>query len=132
MSTPSIFTRIAKLHGKRAFEMVCSVRNAQKITSGFLVVTAAVISFSSNEAKAGFPGPPGFPPPPSVDVHINGFLPAPPGVNVQIDAGRPYYVEHERRVYIEREKPVKHYKKKKHHEDNGHKYGHDKQEKHGH
>lgn len=69
----------------------------------------------------------------SVNVQVNGYLPAPPGVNIQIDAGRPYYVEGTRRVYMEKEparrdnrRPYK--KEKKHHKDNGHKYGHYKEE----
>ena len=109
-----------------------------------LVMTAVVITFGLNEAKAGFPAPPGVPgvlippglPGSNVDVHVNGYLPAPPGVHVQIDNGRPYYVERERRVYMERERPAKHYKnkhykkEKKHHEDNGNHYGHDKHDKH--
>jgi hypothetical protein len=103
-----------------------------------LIMTAAVITFGLNEARAGLPAPPGILIPPglpgsSVNVHVNGYLPAPPGVQVQIDSGRPYYVERDRRVYIEKEKPARRYKKeKKHHEDNGNKYGHYKHEKHDH
>jgi len=102
-----------------------------------LIMIAVTITFGLNEAKAGFPAPPGLPAPPvlpgspNVNVHINGYLPAPPGVHVQIDGGRPYYVERERRVYIEKEKPARHYKKhNKHHDDHGHKYGHYKQKRH--
>ena len=107
-----------------------------------LILTAAVLTFGFTNANA-FPGPPGILIPPglpgsSVNVHVDGYLPAPPGVTVQVDSGRPYYVEHERRVYIERERPGKHYKnkhykkEKKHHEDNGNHYGHDKHEGRGH
>ena len=106
-----------------------------------LILTAAVLTFTFHDAEA-FPGPPGVPgilippglPGSSVNVHVNGYLPAPPGVNVQIDAGRPYYVESNRRVYIERERPGRHYKNKhykNHHEDNGNKNGHAKHEGHG-
>ena len=105
-----------------------------RLIVSLLILTALTAIFSFNEAGAGFPAPPGLPAP-NVNVHVNGYLPAPPGVNVQIDAGRPYYVERGRRVYIEREPrhyKNKHYKKeKKHHEDNGNKYGHDKHEGHG-
>jgi len=102
-----------------------------------LALTAFAFTIGGNEANAGFPAPPGLPglPTPNVNVRVDGFLPAPPGVNVQVDSGRPYYVEQERRVYMERERPAKHthYKKqKKHHEDNGNKYGHDKHNKHDH
>jgi hypothetical protein len=86
--------------------------------SVILLISAVVITFSINEAGAGLPRLPMPPPPPNVDVRVNGYLPAPPGVNVQIDSGRPYYVERERRVYMERERPRKHYKKhRKHHDD---------------
>lgn len=114
-------------------------------TKSFLsmvALTAVVVTYGLNDAHAGgIPGiliPPGLPGS-SVNVHVNGYLPAPPGVTVLIDSGRPYYVERERRVYIERERPVyvereqhgKHYKKyKKHHEDNGRKHGHDKHDRH--
>jgi hypothetical protein len=98
-----------------------------------LLLTAVATSIGINEARAGFPAPPGFPPPPglpgspNVNVRINGFLPAPPGVHVLVDSGRPYYVERDRRVYMEREKPSKHYKKKKYHKDNGRReHGHDR------
>jgi hypothetical protein len=86
-----------------------------------LVMTATILSFSLSSARAA-----------NVDVQINGYLPAPPGVLVRVDAGRPYYVEHDRRVYMERrpDKRYKHHKEKKHH-DNGNKYGHDKREEHG-
>lgn len=96
-----------------------------------LAMTAVVITFGVNQAGAGFPVPPGFPAPPGVNVRINGYLPAPPGVNVRIDAGRPYYVEHERRVYIEEERPARHYKKyRKHHHDNGRGNGHYRHDRH--
>jgi hypothetical protein len=92
-----------------------------------LIITAVTLTMGLNEAKAGFPAPPGLPglPAPNVNVNVNGYLPAPPGVHVMIDSGRPYYVERDRRVYMERERPGRHYKKyKKHHEDRGR--GHDR------
>ena len=99
-----------------------------------LLLSAAIFTFASNGAEAGVPGiliPPGLPGS-SVNVHVDGYLPAPPGVNVQIDAGRPYYVESDRRVYIERERPLyknRHYKRgKRHHEDRGNHYGHYKED----
>jgi len=99
-----------------------------------LIMTAVTLTFGLNEAKAGFPAPPGLPglpglPAPNVSVNVNGYLPAPPGVHVLVDSGRPYYVERDRRVYMERE--PRHYKKqkkhKKHHRDHdrGHGRGHD-------
>ncbi|HEY5514271.1 MAG TPA: hypothetical protein VIK40_11570 [Geomonas sp.] len=90
-----------------------------KSVLSMLMLTAAVLTFTfAGNAEA-------------VNVQVNGYLPAPPGVNVQIDAGRPYYVESHRRVYIEREpryykEDKRHYKKqKKHHEDRGNHYGHE-------
>ena len=95
-----------------------------KIIITMLILSAVTVTFGLNEAKAGLPAPPGLPGP-NVNVHVNGFLPAPPGVNVQMDSGRPYYVERDRRVYIERERPARRYKKyKRHHEDRGR--GHDR------
>ena len=89
------------------------------------IMTVAAVSFGVSSAEAAH-----------VDVNINGYIPAPPGVIVQVDAGRPYYVERDRRVYMERERPgrrhkYKHSTEKKHHGDNGNKYGHDKHEEHG-
>ncbi|MFZ3207402.1 MAG: hypothetical protein WA140_01030 [Geobacteraceae bacterium] len=108
-----------------------------KTILSMLILTVVAITFGLTEAKAGFPAPPGLPglPAPNVNVRIEGYLPAPPGVNIQIDAGRPYYVERDRRIYIERERPAGHYKKKKkHHKDNGRKNGHykHKQNRHDH
>ena len=106
----------------------------RKSILSLMIMTAAVLTMGLTEAKAGFPGPPGLPglpglPAPNVSVNVNGFLPAPPGVHVMIDSGRPYYVERDRRVYMERDH--RHYKKyKKHHRNNGrghdHDHGHDR------
>jgi uncharacterized protein (DUF2252 family) len=49
-----------------------------------------------------------------VSINVNGYLPAPPGVQVQVSAGRPYYVERGERVYLVRDEKRRH-KKKKHH-----------------
>uniref|UniRef100_C6E4Z6 Uncharacterized protein n=1 Tax=Geobacter sp. (strain M21) TaxID=443144 RepID=C6E4Z6_GEOSM len=59
----------------------------------------------------------------SVDLNIQlgAYIPAPPGVRIYVEAGRPYYVENHRRVYM----------KKKHHEDRGKHRGHDKGEDRG-
>jgi len=104
-----------------------------------LLLTAVSLTFGLTDARAGFPSPPGLPAPPglpgspNLNVHVNGYLPAPPGVNVQIDGGRPYYADRDQRVYLERERPYRRYnKERKHHQDRGHKFGHYKQEKHGH
>ena len=63
-----------------------------------------------------------------VNVQINGYLPAPPGVQIYMDAGRPYYVERDRRVYVERDrkykKPKKYKDKHRHGHDNGKHKGH--------
>jgi len=92
-----------------------------KSVLAMLVLTAATLSLNFVPAEAA-----------NVSVNINGYVPAPPGVFVRVDAGRPYYIEHEHRVYMEREKPAKyrkHHKEKKHHyddHDNGNHYGNDK------
>jgi hypothetical protein len=82
-----------------------------------LMLTAATLTLNFQPAEAA-----------NVNVNISGYLPPPPGVYVRVDAGRPYYVEHDRRVYMER-RPAKHrkYYKEKHH-DNGMKNGHYKDE----
>ena len=94
-----------------------------KSVLSLLVMAAAVLTFAAHDVEAGFPAPPGiFIPPglPSVNVNVPGYIPAPPGVRIQVDAGRPYYVERDRRVYME--KKPKHYKKhhKKHHKHKKH------------
>jgi hypothetical protein len=97
-----------------------------------LMLTAATLTFNLAPAEAA-----------NVSVNISGYLPAPPGVLVRVDADRPYYVENERRVYMEKEKPAKyrkHHKEKKHHDDdgdnghhdNGNHYGNDKHGGRGH
>jgi len=128
MRRKSILTLMPHTNGISALTKLFSARNAQKITSNLLILTAVVTTFGLNEAKAGFPAPPGLPglPAPHVNVSVNGYLPAPPGVHVMIDSGRPYYVERDRRVYMERERPAKHYKKhKKHHKHHDRGHGHD-------
>lgn len=64
--------------------------------------------------------------PVDVNIQLNGYLPAPPGVRIYFDSGRPYYVEQHRRVYVEK-KPKgnkgKHrgrYKDDDHGQKNGH------------
>jgi hypothetical protein len=82
-----------------------------------LCMTAVTITFGPNEAKAVISAQISSP---NVSVNINGYLPAPPGVFILYDAGRPYYVEREQRIYMV-EKP----KHKKHHKKHGHKHDHD-------
>jgi hypothetical protein len=74
----------------------------------YLLLTAASLSLCLSRAEAS----------PEVNVSINGYLPAPPGVIVRVDAGRPYYVQNERRVYIERERP-RHARGRRHKRDRG-------------
>ena len=97
-----------------------------------VVGMAALAAFSGvSQAQAGFPAPPGLPAPPlpgNVNVRVEGFFPAPPGVHIYYADERPYYVRGGRRVYLERDP---------HYRGHGHKKGHykDKHEhkhKHGH
>ncbi len=80
----------------------------KKFSLSILLMTAVAITFGFKEAKARLPGlhglldPPGLPSSPNVNVCINGYLPALPGVNVQIYGGRPHYVERGQRVYLKR------------------------------
>lgn len=55
-----------------------------------------------------------------LNIQLGAYLPAPPGVRIYVDAGRPYYVENHRRVYM----------KKRDHHDNGRHLGHEKGEGH--
>ena len=104
-----------------------------------LILAALVVTFGVTPAQAGFPAPPmpgiNMPlAPPGVNVQVNGYLPAPPGIRVYSTDDRPYYVRDDRRVYLERDRKHddKFYKKhKKKHSDNGyrdHGEGHDKGE----
>ena len=88
----------------------------KKFILSVLLMTAATITFGPNEAQAIISAQISSP---TVSVSINGYLPAPPGVYILFDAGRPYYVERGQRIYI-KEKPAK----QKH--DNGRKLGHGK------
>jgi hypothetical protein len=90
-----------------------------------LLLTAASPILGLRPAEAS-PGP-------NVNVSINGYLPAPPGVTVRVDAGRPYYIENERRVYIERERPRhkhRHHKEKRRYEEQARDHGHEGRRKH--
>lgn len=58
-----------------------------------------------------------------VNINLNGYLPAPPGVHIYYDSGRPYYVENRQRVYLKKEKEPRE------HHDNGKKKGHKKHHK---
>jgi hypothetical protein len=86
-----------------------------------LALTAVTITFGINEAKAAFSAQVGTP---NASFSISDYQPAPANVYVQSDRGRPYYVEHDRRVYMEKRHHGKHYKKdKKHYEERGHDEG---------
>jgi len=61
-----------------------------------VLLTAAVIALSSLSAPTDSSA--------GVNVQINGYLPAPPGVHVYMGGGRPYYVREHRRVYMERDR----------------------------
>lgn len=84
-----------------------------------LLMIAATITFGADEATAIVSAQISTP---NVSVSINDYQPAPPGVFILYDAGRPYYVEREQRIYMVEKQP----KHKKHHKDNGRKHGHDK------
>jgi hypothetical protein len=83
------------------------------------LISAAALACCLAAPAASFAGP-------DVNVNISGYLPAPPGVHVYVDGGRPYYVERERRVYMEREP-----RHRKRHHDNGKHRGWDKEHGHG-
>jgi hypothetical protein len=84
------------------------------------VVSAAALVCSLAAPAAVFAGA-------DVNVSINGYLPAPPGVHVYVDSGRPYYIERERRVYIEKDPGYR-----RHRHDRGRHRGWEKGHGHGH
>jgi hypothetical protein len=98
----------------------------KKFIYSILTLTALSIFFGLNEANAAVSVQVGSP---NLSFSISDYQPAPPNVYVQSDAGRPYYVERNRRVYMEKKRHGKHYKKEKHHEDHGRKNGHDKHDR---
>ena len=73
----------------------------------FLALTIMTLTMAASSAIAGT----------AVNVNINGYLPAPPGVQVILAGGRPCYREGGRVVYLEKDK--RHHKHKR-----GHAYGH--------
>ena len=106
------------------------MRKATVLTT--LTMAAAIVAtFGVTASQAGFPVPPipgvNMPlvpipgvnmPLPGVNVQVNGYLPAPPGVRIQYVDDRPYYMggsRHDRRVYLERDHRHKKYKKHKDH-----------------
>ncbi|WP_224961848.1 hypothetical protein [Geomonas subterranea] len=76
----------------------------------------SILGVATTPAQAGSLG---------VNINLNGYLPAPPGVHIYYDSGRPYYVENHQRVYLKKEK--EHHEKE--HHDNGKKKGHKKHHK---
>lgn len=95
-----------------------------------LALMAVAMSFGITEAGASVSVQVGTP---NLSFSISDYQPAPPNVYIQNDAGRPYYVEHDRRVYMEKKHRGKHYKKeKKHNRGRGHDDDHDRHDKRGH
>ena len=98
-----------------------------------LALTAVSMTFVANELIAAVSVQVGTP---NASFSFSDYQAPPPNVYVQSDAGRPYYIERNRRVYMEKKNHGKHYKKeKKHHEDRGrdgdHDNGRDNHNKHG-
>jgi hypothetical protein len=93
----------------------------RKLILSMLLLTAATTTIGSNEAGATSVqvAAPGF------NFSLNDYQPPPPNVYVYENAGRPYYVERDRRVYMQK-KHHGHKKYKKHHRDNGRNHGHNK------
>jgi hypothetical protein len=87
-----------------------------------LLLTAVAISSGSNEARAATSvqvATPGF------NFSLNDYQPAPANVTVYHNEGRPYYVEHDHRVYMEK-KHHGHKKYKKPYKNKGQNNGHGK------
>lgn len=90
---------------------------------------AAVAAFSGvSQSQAGLPTPPAppglpvppVPPLPGVNVRIEGYLPAPPGVHIYYSNERPYYTKEGRRVYLEKDPHYRGRGLKKGHSKRGH------------
>ena len=81
-----------------------------------LALTAVTMTFAINEAKAAVSVQVGTP---NASFSFSDYEPAPPNVYVRSYRGRPYYVEHNRRVYMEKKHHGKHYKKYKHNNGRG-------------
>jgi hypothetical protein len=131
MRRMSILTLLTQIRGIRALTKLFSAGNAQKISSRLLILTAVTLTLGLNEAKAGRPGLPGLPAP-NVNVRVDGYLPAPPGVRVLVDSGRPYYVERDRRVYIAEDRSSRHYRDRHYKKFKGHHRDHDREYDRGH
>lgn len=99
-----------------------------QLLASLLVLSAASLVFGLSESNAAFSAQVGTP---NASFSISDYQPAPANVYVHNDAGRPYYVERDRRVYMEKKHHGKKYKKEKHHENHGRGNGHDKHDKHG-
>lgn len=67
-----------------------------------------------------------------VQVNVTGYLPAPPGMVIHVAAGRPYYLEHDRRVYLVKEHRGHGRKKHRDREEHGRHSGQQKHAGHGH
>ena len=107
------------------------MRKTTLITTALVMAAAIVATSGVTQSQAGFPAPP-MPginmPLPGVNVQVNGYLPAPPGVRIYSVDDRPYYMKSDRRVYLEKDRRHgKKYKKNKH-RDNGYR---DRGEGHG-
>lgn len=73
------------------------------------VATATTMAFLSISAPSTcYAGPV------DVNIQLSGYLPAPPGVQIHFEAGRPYYVENNKRVYVKKKPKGDHGKKKGH------------------
>ena len=97
-----------------------------KFIRSMLVLSAIFMTLGINEARAAVSMQVGTP---NMNFSISDYQPPPPNVYVHNDAGRPYYIERDRRVYMEKKHHGKKYKKEKeHHEDRGreHEHGHDR------
>jgi len=64
---------------------------------------ATTMAAAAMLASLGVHGPdPACAGPVDISIQLGAYLPAPPGVRIRIEAGRPYYVENNRRVYMKK------------------------------
>lgn len=125
---PTLGTKVVLQYRRQATRFAVKISTVEqgavmrtKSILSMLALTAVTLTFGINEAWAAVSVQVGTP---NASFSISDYQPAPANVYVHSDRGRPYYVEHDRRVYMEKKHHGKKHKKdKRHYEDRGHDNG---------
>ena len=67
-----------------------------KLFAAAMTTAIVIASLGVPEADPAYAGPI------DVSIQLGAYLPAPPGVRIHVEAGRPYYVQNNRRVYMKK------------------------------